>query len=47
MQDFDKKNELCSHKISFFDKSLLFARQCERKFGGAPLGEVAEGTAIF
>jgi len=26
MKDFDEKNELCSHKISFFGERLLFAR---------------------
>ena len=47
MQDFDGKNELCSHKISFFGERLLFAQQCERKFGGAPFGGGGRNYKIF
>ena len=51
MQDFVEKNELCLHKSSFFDKRLMFARQCERMFEvGRLLASrvgVLEGTAFF
>ena len=41
-----KKIYLCLHKYVFLIKRLLFARQCERTFGGSRFGRT-EGTTNF
>ena len=45
IQIFDEKNLLCSHKYIFSGKKVVFARSCERNFGGIAVGKAAsEGT---
>jgi len=46
VQDFNRKNRLCSHKGVFSVKRLSFARKCERTFGVGRRSRVGalEGT---